>query len=159
MADVTISSLPLGTPSGGSIIPIVNSNVTQRTTIASLTGNLITPSYIGVAKAWANFNGLSQPIGQNQTIRASHNINNILRLTENNYEVFFTPGTFNNANYLFLGMASTSINRASIISGPILTAPSTASFRFANFSLVYTGQPAGWINEGGEYICIAFFSN
>jgi hypothetical protein len=108
-------------------------------------------------KAWASFNGKAT-IGTNQPIRASYNITSILRADDANYIVTFPAGVFSNANYAFVGSSSTTLQRASVVSGPILDAPTETTFRFANFSLVYTGQPAGWINESAEYISIAFFA-
>jgi len=113
----------------------------------------------GVAKAWASFDGLG-PIGGNQTIRASHNISNIVRIdgADSNYEVTFPVGVFNNTNYAFIGSSSQSLQYVSILSGPIVSAPTTTKFRFCNISLIYTGQPAGWLAAAAQNIYIAFFN-
>jgi len=108
-------------------------------------------------KAWASFNGKAA-IGTNQPIRASYNITSILRADDSSYIVTFPAGVFSNANYTFIGSSSTTLQRASIVSGPLIDAPTATTFRFTNFSLVYTGQPAGWIGESAEHINIAFFA-
>jgi len=110
------------------------------------------------AKAWVRFNGTGT-IGQNQTIIASYNVSSVIKLTENNYVVNFPAGVFSNGNYSFYGMSGTSTNRASFLSGPLIDEPTATAFRFGSFSLVYTGQPAGIINEAGQYINIMFFAN
>ena len=108
-------------------------------------------------KAWASFNGKAA-VGTNQPIRASYNITSILRTDDNLYQVTFPAGVFSNADYAFFGTSSSSLNRTSILSGPLISAPTATTFKFGTFSLVYTGQPAGWIGESAEYINIAFFA-
>jgi len=161
MADVTISSLPPGTPSGNLVLPISNGSTTYKAPLSDIQVNYSSiinkPNNAQLAHAWASFNGKAAD-GTNQPIRASYNISSILRTADNNYIVTFPAGVFSNTNYAFIGSSSTSLNRASIVSGPIIDAPTTTTFRFANFSLVYTGQPAGWINESAENIYIAFFA-
>jgi len=108
-------------------------------------------------KAWASFNGKAA-IGTNQPIRASYNITSILRTDDNLYQVTFPAGVFSNTDYAFFGTSCSSLNRTSILSGPLISAPTATTFKFGTFSLVYTGQPAGWIGESAEYISIAFFA-
>lgn len=150
MADVTISSLPLGTPSGNSIIPIVNNNVTQRTTLSSLTANLTPVSSSGLAKAWVSFNGLGA-IGTNMVRRSSYNIDSVYRNSAAVYTVNITPGVFTDANYALMMSSSTSLNRASWLSGPMVTPATANSFQIVHCSLVASGSPANISTEEGPH--------
>jgi len=158
MADVTISSLPQGTPSGSAVIPYSQNNQTLKTNVSTLTANLAPSNSLGLAKAWVRFNGTGA-LNANQTILDSYNVSSVIRTGTGAYVVNFPSGVFSNTNYSFHGMSSTNLVRASFISGPLLDVPTTTSFKFANFSLIYTGQPASILEEAGQYICVAFFGS
>lgn len=113
MADVTISSLPFGTPSTGGIIPFSQGGQTYSTYLAQLTSLPFIP------KAWVSFNGSSA------TINAAYNINSIVRNGAGRYTVYFaTP--MNNANYVVNVTANT--NTGSGISVYFVQSPTTTSF-------------------------------
>ena len=161
MADVTISALPTSAPMGNMVLPMSNGNTTYKAALSDIPVNYNSivdrPNNAQLIRAWAYFNGKAAT-GTNQPIRASYNISSILRTDDNLYEVTFPVGVFSNTDYAFIGTSATTLNRTSIVSGPLISAPTATTFKFGTFSLVYTGLPAGWISESAENINIAFFA-
>jgi len=97
MADVTISSLPSGSLNLSSIIPIVNNDITQKTTLSLLSSLPFIP------KAWVNFDGRGT-IGQNQSIRGSYNVERVYKDSTGNFTIYFAS-PLSNANYVWHGTA------------------------------------------------------
>ena len=82
-------------------------------------------AYLGIAKAWVNFNGTSG------AINGSFNVSSITRNGAGDYTVNFTTA-MPSANYVCAGMAvySAGISTLSFISATI----TTSSFRFLNLT-------------------------
>ena len=127
MADVTISALPMGTPSGNSIIPMVNNDVTQRTLVSSITANLTPVTSSGLAKAWVLFNG-GNVIGGDGSVSlySSYNVSKVVRTQQGVYSIYLvTPmadtnhaiaGTVpNTGQFISAGVYSSSTRSTSII--------------------------------------------
>jgi hypothetical protein len=156
----TLINSPLGLVTGNSVRMLITSggNVGVGTNTPQAKLDVVGDvKATNTPKAWASFNGKAA-VGTNQPIRASYNITSILRTDDNLYQVTFPAGLFSNTDYAFFGTSSSSLNRTSILSGPLISAPTATTFKFGTFSLVYTGQPAGWIGESAECISIAFFA-
>ena len=91
MADVTISSLPIGTPSGNAVIPFSQDNQTLKTNVSTLTANLVPRNSPGLAKAWVLFNGGSVINGAGDvSIYSSYNVTRVNRSQAGVYAIYLT---------------------------------------------------------------------
>lgn len=151
MADVTISSLPLGTPSGSSIIPIVNNNVTQRTTLSSLTANLAPVSNPGLAKAWVLFNGGSVISEDGSvSIYSSFNVSKVVRTQQGVYAIYLvTPMA--DTNY---AIAGTVPNTGQFVSAGVYS----SGTRSTNIIYVSTGMSSSNLTDM-NYTSVIIFGN
>ena len=95
MADVTISSLPLGTPSTGGIIPFSLGGQTYSTALAQLSSLPFMP------KAWVSFNGQGI-VSQNQPIYSQFNISSVVKAADGRYTVNFN-NALSDSNYCIIG--------------------------------------------------------
>ena len=81
-------------------------------------------AYLGIAKAWVNFDGTASP----PTIRASFNVSSITLVTTGQYTVNFTTA-MTDKNYVTAGMASNDSSSVGWLAenGTYTTARSTTS--------------------------------
>ena len=140
MADVTISSLPLGIPSGNSIIPFSQGGQTYSTYIAQLSSLPFIP------KAWVSFNGSSGTTVDSEfrcSIFDSYNINKVVRTSTGVYFIYFAT-LMNNSNYAIVGTPGDSVYRAVGLTKSTVT---TTSFRINTFDTGgYNQTNCGFIN-------------
>jgi len=120
MADTTISSLPLGTPSGNLIVPISDGNNTYRAPLSDIQVNYNSltnkptipatqiqsdwtqantesldfiknkPNNAQLIKAWVNWKGDTYNAQNECTINASYNISKVVRNSSGRYTVYFS---------------------------------------------------------------------
>ena len=111
MADVTISSLPLGTPLGNLILPISDGNNTYGAPLSDIQVNynsiinkptIPTINSSQLARAWVCFDGTGSN-GTNQTIRASYNVSSVFKNGGGNYSINFPVGVFPDGNITVVG--------------------------------------------------------
>lgn len=124
-------------PATGTITNLTTTTISDGTNSTSST-NVIQ----GSAKAWVNYNGVSQ------SIRSSFNVSSVTYNSTGNYTVNFATA-MPNTNYASLVYA-TADGGGSTRQGTIISV-STSSFRFE--SVDGNGNPANWIYEN-----VAIFS-
>lgn len=109
MADVTISSLPKGTPSGSALLPYSQSGQTLASTFNSLSSLPFMP------KAYVTFYTSDTPFGIITTIQQNYNITSVNRISTGRFTItwnnnLFTKlpivagSVFNGNNFMYLGI-------------------------------------------------------
>ena len=102
-------------------------------------------AYLGMAKAWVNYNGSTQ------TINNSFNVSSVTRVGSGDYTVNFSTA-MPNANYVFAATAQNTSGVGTFISQKTSTTPTTT---YCEFYVVTTAVTL----VDTPIFCVTFFGN
>jgi len=145
MADVTISSLPIGTPSSSALLPYSEGGQTYSTTLAQLSSLPFIP------KAWVLFNG-GNVIGGDGSVSlySSYNVSKVVRTQQGVYSIYLvTPMA--NTNY---AIAGTVPNTGQFISAGVYS----SGTRSTSIIYVSTGMSSSNLTDM-DYTSVIIFGN